>query len=56
MQCPRCEGLMIVERFCDLLDDTGQTHFYGFRCLVCGEILDPMILTNRMAVESSLVH
>ena len=47
MRCPRCKGIMVKERFQDLLDDTGQIHFYGWRCLVCGEILDPVIVTNR---------
>lgn len=56
MQCLRCGGLMISERFEDLGDDTGQICFYGLHCLICGEIVDPMILTNRMTVGSSLVH
>jgi len=56
MQCLRCDGLMIAERFYDLEDDTGQIYFDGLRCLTCGEILDPMILINRMVAGSSLVH
>jgi DNA-directed RNA polymerase subunit RPC12/RpoP len=51
MQCPRCGGLMVVERFEDLCD-LGQLYFYGSRCVICGEILDPMILRNRAALES----
>jgi hypothetical protein len=39
--------MMVEERFQDLQDDTGQIHFHGWRCLVCGEILDPVIATNR---------
>lgn len=53
MQCPRCGGLMIVEQFCDLQDDTGRLCFYGSRCMICGEILDPLILTNRREYEPS---
>ncbi|HET6464168.1 MAG TPA: hypothetical protein VFH55_00985 [Nitrospiria bacterium] len=49
MRCPRCEGLMVVERFCDVLDDAGKIYFEGLHCLVCGEILDATILMNRMA-------
>ena len=56
MQCPRCGGLMIVERFQDLLDETGRINFYALRCLLCSETLDPTILMNRTAGESSLVH
>ena len=56
MQCARCKGLMVIERFDDVRDDTGQIHFEGLRCLLCGEIVDPMILTNRMKTGSLLVH
>ena len=56
MKCPRCAGLMVVDRFQDLLDGTGEIHFYGIRCILCGEILDPVILMNRMIEGSSLVH
>ncbi len=56
MQCLRCDGLMIAERFYDFEDDTGQNCFDGLRCLVCGEIVDTTILINRMAVGCSLIH
>jgi len=51
MQCPRCNGLMIRERFEDFLDDSGQVFFYGLRCLHCGEVLDPRIIKNRKGVD-----
>jgi len=38
---------MSHEPFEDLRDDTGVLHFYGWRCLGCGEIIDPVILANR---------
>ena len=47
MECPRCAGCMIRESFEDLRDDTGTLFFHGWRCLICGEIIDPTILTNR---------
>jgi hypothetical protein len=47
---------MVAERFYDLNADTGQTYFDGLRCIGCGEILDPIILTNRMEAESLLTH
>ena len=48
MQCARCRGLMVVDRFTDLLDETGQITFGGWRCLSCGEIVDPVIVSNRV--------
>ncbi len=47
MECPRCTGMMVAERFEDLQDDTGNLFFDGWHCLVCGEILDPLIAHNR---------
>ena len=47
MKCPRCTGQMVYESFQDLRDDTGSLSFCGWRCLFCGEILDPIILSNR---------
>jgi phage major head subunit gpT-like protein len=39
--------LLHPERFSDFNDQTGQFHFPGWRCLACGEVLDPVILANR---------
>lgn len=47
MLCPRCKGIMIVERFRDLKDGSGEIDFQGLRCLTCGEVLDPVIAMNR---------
>ena len=47
MQCVRCNGLMVEDRFMDLRDDTGQIEFGGWRCVVCGNIADPIIVANR---------
>ncbi len=49
MECPRCKGSMIDETFEDLRDDTGVFVFRGYRCMVCGEILDPVIMANRIS-------
>lgn len=36
---------MVVEEFCDFRD--GQICFDGQRCLLCGEIVDQVILNHR---------
>lgn len=46
-QCTRCRGLMVREHFIDLFDDTGQLSFNGWRCVCCGNVLDPVIVQNR---------
>ena len=47
MECQRCMGFMVEEVFEDVRDDTGVVSFPGWRCVSCGAILDPTILTNR---------
>ena len=42
MKCHRCNGIMFNERFYGL----GEP-FWGWRCVFCGEIFDPLILENR---------
>jgi len=47
MECQRCMGFMVEEVFEDARDDSGVRCFAGWRCVSCGEIQDPTILTNR---------
>lgn len=56
MECPRCAGNMIFETFRDMNDDTGRIAFTGFRCILCGEILDPVILSNRRQRPTPLLN
>ena len=50
MQCPRCRGLMVPDQFGDMQYDGGYWSFQGWRCLCCGNILDPVIIRNQQAV------
>ena len=42
VKCPRCSKSMIHEIFY-----TDFEMFYGWKCIMCGEVLDPVILNNR---------
>ncbi len=42
MKCPRCNGLMIYERYQDMLEV-----FYAWRCVICGEVVDDVVIRNR---------
>jgi len=44
---------MVVAAYMDLQDDTGQIEFTAHRCMLCGEVLDPVILRNRLAERPS---
>ncbi len=45
MKCPKCKGWMVQEEFRDIYADF--IRFDGWRCLLCGQIIDAMILHNR---------
>src|SRR5512147_1654872 len=47
MGCPRCHNLMVEETFVDQKASLTVSSFTGWRCPICGEILDPIILQNR---------
>jgi phage FluMu protein Com len=42
--CPRCGGIMIFEKFYG-----NSENFFGWRCVHCGEILDQVIVENRLS-------
>ena len=54
--CMRCGGLMITEYYLDLEDDTGQIGITGLRCTSCGEVVDPVILRNRLNPTPDLLY
>lgn len=49
MQCQRCKGRMIFEKFYDV-----SNVFFGWHCVMCGEILDPVILLHRLSQDADL--
>jgi hypothetical protein len=44
MCCKRCHGMMVLDR---ALDEIGRAEVRVWRCVACGEIIDPQILVNR---------
>ncbi len=46
MICPRCHGLMVTITLVDLKASASCVSA-GWRCLLCGEILDSVIVANR---------
>ena len=51
MKCHRCYGLMVVDHFIDM-EETGGLWMRGWRCVTCGEVIDPMIMRHRMLSQS----
>jgi len=53
MNCQRCHGFMIRESFLDMRDDTGCLSFKGWKCLNCGELVDPVVLMHRIEAPAN---
>lgn len=49
MNCQRCGGRMIFEKFYDV-----NNIFFGWHCVICGEILDPVILLHRLSQKADI--
>lgn len=47
MICERCDGLMVSEQIYDLHGMNSDLCVNGYRCLLCGNLVDAMILENR---------
>lgn len=45
---------MLIEHYMDLLDDSGQIGITSYRCLICGEVIDHVILQNRVRPAPNL--
>jgi hypothetical protein len=55
MSCLRCGGMMVLEHFQEIRDHMGEGSD-GWKCVSCGELLDPIILMNRSQAAPPLRH
>ena len=49
MRCQRCNGPMAFEKFFGQNDS-----FFGWHCLMCGDVLDAVILLHRLSQDANL--
>jgi hypothetical protein len=54
MQCPRCRNPVVQEVFVDYESGASVMSFVGYRCVICGEILDETIQRHRAEHDSSI--
>ncbi len=47
MTCERCNGLMVREQICDLQGQSSSLCIDGYRCLLCGDLVDALIREHR---------
>ena len=50
MKCLRCSGVMIYDKFYGLYE-----YFWGWKCVICGEIVDQVIMENRQSMRMGRV-
>jgi hypothetical protein len=49
IHCQRCHGMMAFEKF------YGQnSSFFGWHCVMCGDVLDPVILLHRLTHDANV--
>ena len=53
MTCQRCHGLMVVDHYIDLQDDSGNLWMRAWRCISCGDVLDAQIRSRRLLLKSN---
>jgi hypothetical protein len=46
MKCLRCNSVMIYDKFYSPYE-----YFWGWKCVICGEIVDRVILENRELIR-----
>jgi len=50
MKCVRCNSVMIYDKFYG-----PHEQFWGWKCVICGEIVDQVILENRQLIRMGRV-
>ncbi len=53
MTCERCKGLMVSKQICDLQGMSSNLRANGYCCLLCGDLVDAVILDNRRRSTTS---
>ena len=47
MPCSRCRGMMVQDLLHDFYVDYGHLSLRAWRCVSCGNVVEPLILKNR---------
>ena len=55
MNCSRCRGLMIEDRFLDMESSYGQMWATSLRCVNCGHVHDSVTEQHRLARQEKVV-
>ncbi len=55
MRCTKCNGLMVVDDLIDMRESYHPMWMRGWRCVACGNVIDPLILRHR-TIQASALH
>jgi hypothetical protein len=50
MKCLRCNSVMTYDKFYG-----PDEHFWGWKCVICGEIVDRVVMENRELMRTGRV-
>ena len=56
MECARCDGLMVADSLIDIQESSIPMWMKGWRCVSCGNIVDPLIQQHRMVQRAGAVR
>lgn len=52
MECNRCDGFMVSDNLIDMYESSIPMWMTGWRCVSCGNIVDPLIQRHRMIQQA----
>jgi hypothetical protein len=56
MHCVRCDGFMVADNLIDIRESSIPMWMKGWRCVSCGNIVDPLIQKHRMIQQSGVTQ
>ena len=56
MQCARCHGFMVIDNLIDMLESSIPMWMKVWRCVSCGNIVDPLIQKHRMIQQAGTLR
>jgi hypothetical protein len=56
MRCVRCDSLMVADNLIDMQESSIPMGMKGWRCVSCGNIVDPLIQRHRMIRQAGVLR
>ncbi len=53
-RCQRCGGFMVGEFCIDVFNSARELDVMALRCVLCGNVVDPVILQNRKRQQDAI--